>query len=114
MFKKLLLGPAIKADAFYILGDLFDDFWIGCDDIRSTNQEIIKILQKKSQAVWKSWLISSSKYETEKIIKNGLHGVFFLGSTSQSQLISITEKKELISKAAQNKFKNQFYFGVTL
>tara|TARA_B100000579_G_scaffold434471_1_gene455442 strand:+ start:841 stop:1725 length:885 start_codon:yes stop_codon:yes gene_type:complete len=47
----------------------------------------------------------------EKIIKNGLHGVFFLGSTSQSQLISITEKKELISKAAQNKFKNQFYFG---
>ena len=32
--------------------------------------EIIKILQQKSQAVWKSWLISSSKYETEKIIKN--------------------------------------------
>ena len=49
LFKKLLLGPAIKADAFYILGDLFDDFWIGCDDIRSTNQEIIKILQNYTE-----------------------------------------------------------------
>ena len=30
-------------------------------------------------------------------IKNGLHGVFFFGSTGQSQLISISEKKELIA-----------------
>ena len=29
LFKKLLMGPAKYADAFYILGDLFDDFWIG-------------------------------------------------------------------------------------
>ena len=29
----------------------------------------------------------------ERIIKNGCHGVFFFGSTGQSQLISITEKK---------------------
>ena len=26
-------------------------------------------------------------------IKNGLHGVFFFGSTGQSQLISLSEKK---------------------
>jgi len=49
LFKKLLTGPALKADAFYILGDLFDDFWIGCDDTRSTNQEIIKILKDYSE-----------------------------------------------------------------
>ena len=47
----------------------------------------------------------------ESIIKNGLHGVFFFGSTGQSQLISISEKKDLISKTATSKFKNQFYFG---
>ena len=47
----------------------------------------------------------------ESIIKNGLHGVFFFGSTGQSQLISISEKKDLISKTAISKFKNQFYFG---
>ena len=31
----------------------------------------------------------------ENIISNGLHGVFFFGSTGQSQLISLDEKKEL-------------------
>ena len=29
----------------------------------------------------------------ENIIKKGLHGVFFFGSTGQSQLISMAEKK---------------------
>jgi 4-hydroxy-tetrahydrodipicolinate synthase len=47
----------------------------------------------------------------ESAIKNGLHGVFFFGSTGQSQLISITEKKDLISRTATSKFKNQFYIG---
>ena len=44
-------------------------------------------------------------------IKKGLHGVFFFGSTGQSQLISISEKKELISKLALNKYKKQFFLG---
>ena len=47
----------------------------------------------------------------ESAIKNGLHGVFFFGSTGQSQLISISEKKDLISRTAKSKFKNQFYIG---
>ena len=41
----------------------------------------------------------------EDIIKKGLHGVFFFGSTGQSQLISMTEKKELVSKLPLSKFK---------
>ena len=48
LFKKLLAGPAKNVDAFYILGDLFDDFWIGCDDNRPPNPEIIEILYKYS------------------------------------------------------------------
>ena len=48
LFKKLLMGPAKYADAFYILGDLFDDFWIGCDDARPPNPEIIAILREYS------------------------------------------------------------------
>ena len=48
LFKKLLKGPAKNADSFYILGDLFDDFWIGCDDTRPPNPEIMKILHKYS------------------------------------------------------------------
>ena len=47
----------------------------------------------------------------ESAIKNGLHGVFFFGSTGQSQLISISEKKDLISRTATSKFRDQFYIG---
>ena len=47
----------------------------------------------------------------ESAIKNGLHGIFFFGSTGQSQLISISEKKDLISKTATSKFRDQFYIG---
>ena len=47
----------------------------------------------------------------ESIIKNGLHGVFFFGSTGQSQLISISEKKELIARTATSKFRDKFYMG---
>ena len=46
----------------------------------------------------------------ESLIFNGLHGVFFFGSTGQSQLISISEKKELISKISNHKFKKRFFF----
>ena len=44
-------------------------------------------------------------------IQNGLHGVFFFGSTGQSQLISISEKKELISKLSTHKLRKQFFLG---
>ena len=47
----------------------------------------------------------------EKIILNGCHGVFFFGSTGQSQLISISEKKELISSIASHRLKKQFFLG---
>ena len=47
----------------------------------------------------------------ESAIKNGLHGVFFFGSTGQSQLISVSEKKDLISKTATSKFRDNFFIG---
>ena len=59
----------------------------------------------------KSLDVKSTIGHAESAIKNGLHGVFFFGSTGQSQLISISEKKDLISKTATSKFKDQFYFG---
>ena len=55
--------------------------------------------------------INATIKHAENIIKKGLHGVFFFGSTGQSQLISVSEKKELISKLALNKFKKNFYLG---
>ena len=59
----------------------------------------------------KSLDISSTISHAESTIKAGLHGVFFFGSTGQSQLIPISEKKELISRIATSKFRNQFFLG---
>ena len=47
----------------------------------------------------------------ESTIQQGLHGVFFFGSTGQSQLISTQDKKELISTIASHKLKKHFYLG---
>ena len=47
----------------------------------------------------------------ENLIKNGLHGCFFFGSTGMSQLISKNEKMELISKISTHKQKKHFYLG---
>ncbi len=59
----------------------------------------------------KSLDIKSTINHAENGIKSGLNGVFFFGSTGQSQLVSISEKKDLISRTATSKFKDQFYFG---
>ena len=55
--------------------------------------------------------VEATVSHAENLIKQGLHGVFFFGSTGQSQLISNTEKKELISNISHNKFKKNFFLG---
>lgn len=46
LFKQFLQVPAKQASALYILGDLFDDFWVGCDDQHRPNPEIISSLHE--------------------------------------------------------------------
>ena len=48
---------------------------------------------------------------SEKLIKEGLHGAIFFGSTGCGQLISSKEKKKLIDKLNKNKLKNHFIIG---
>ena len=55
--------------------------------------------------------IEATISHASEAIKNGLHGVFFFGSTGQSQLISTTEKKELITKIASHKLRKNFFIG---
>ena len=45
----------------------------------------------------------------ENLIKNGCHGVVFFGSTGQAQLISISEKINLINELINSKFKKKIY-----
>ena len=55
--------------------------------------------------------IDSTIIHAEKLIKSGLSGVFFFGSTGMSQLISVKEKKNLITKIEKHKNKKKFFLG---
>ncbi len=55
--------------------------------------------------------VNSTINHASQAIQSGLHGVFFFGSTGQSQLISTNEKKELIAKISSHKLKKQFFLG---
>ena len=45
-FKQLFSGPARQARAVYILGDLFEEFWVGNDDTTPPNEEVINELME--------------------------------------------------------------------
>ena len=55
--------------------------------------------------------IDSTIKHSEKLIKEGLHGTIFFGSTGCAQLISSKEKKKLIDMLNKNKFKDHFMIG---
>lgn len=44
LFKQLLREAAREAKALYILGDLFEEFWVGIDDITPPNPDIVREL----------------------------------------------------------------------
>ena len=50
----------------------------------------------------------------ENIIENGCHGVVFFGSTGQSQLISLSEKIQLVNHLIKSKYKEKFIIGTGL
>ena len=47
----------------------------------------------------------------ENLILQGCHGVAIFGSTGQAQLISVSEKINLLNKLSQSKYKNNFLIG---
>jgi len=55
--------------------------------------------------------IDSTIKHAEKLIGEGLHGAIFFGSTGCAQLISSNEKKQLIDRLNNSKFKDHFMIG---
>ena len=55
--------------------------------------------------------INETILHAESTIKNGLHGIFFFGSTGQSQLISVSEKVQLINSLIKSKYKKKYIIG---
>ena len=58
--------------------------------------------------------IQNTIKHAEKVIDLGCHGVVFFGSTGQSQLISLSEKIQLINELPNSKYKNKFIIGTGL
>tara|TARA_Y100000590_G_scaffold458354_1_gene612895 strand:- start:2539 stop:3420 length:882 start_codon:yes stop_codon:yes gene_type:complete len=55
--------------------------------------------------------VNSTIEHSEKLIQGGCHGVVLFGSTGMAQLISTNEKKKLIEKLTDNKFKDNVIIG---
>ena len=55
--------------------------------------------------------IDSTIKHSEKLLQGGCDGVILFGSTGQSQLISSKEKKRLIEKLSNSKYKDRFLIG---
>jgi len=51
---------------------------------------------------------------SESLIEQGCHGVAVFGSTGQAQLISISEKIDLLNKLSVSKYKKNFLIGTGL
>ncbi len=58
--------------------------------------------------------INETIKHAENVIDLGCHGVVFFGSTGQSQLISLSEKIQLINALPNSKYKNKFIIGTGL
>ena len=58
--------------------------------------------------------VQKTVLHAERIIKQGCHGVAFFGSTGQAQLISVSEKINLLNSISTNKNKDKFIIGTGL
>ena len=58
--------------------------------------------------------IKNTIKHAENVIEMGCHGVVFFGSTGQSQLVSLSEKIQLINNLPKSKYKDKFIIGTGL
>ena len=58
--------------------------------------------------------VNNTIKHAENIIDMGCHGAIFFGSTGQSQLVSLSEKIQLINKLPNSKYKDKFIIGTGL
>ena len=57
---------------------------------------------------------NSTILHAENLINQGCHGVAIFGSTGQAQLISVSEKIDLLNKLSENKYKEKYLIGTGL
>jgi len=55
--------------------------------------------------------VKKTIHHAESLIDNGCHGVVLFGSTGQAQLISVSEKVQLINSLIKSKYKKKYIIG---
>ena len=55
--------------------------------------------------------IDRTVLHAENLIDQGCHGVAIFGSTGQGQLISVSEKINLLTRLSTSKYKNNYLIG---
>ena len=55
--------------------------------------------------------VEKTIYHAENLIDQGCHGVAIFGSTGQGQLISVSEKINLLTRLSASKYKNNYLIG---
>ena len=58
--------------------------------------------------------VEKTIYHAENLIDQGCHGVAIFGSTGQAQLISVSEKIEMLNTLSSSKYKDKYIIGTGL
>lgn len=61
LLQQLLRGPGMQANAVYILGDLFENFWLGNDDTQSPNPFILSELRNYTESGKRLFIIRGNR-----------------------------------------------------
>lgn len=97
-FKKLLNGPAKNFDELYLLGDLFEEFWVGNDDTTPPNPEILLALASLAITQVKVFIVRGNRELLLDESFKELTGVTVLPDIS---VIKINDQKALIMHGDQ-------------
>ena len=78
---------------------------------------IIKGIYAASMSIFKENLnldVDETILHVENLINQGCHGVAIFGSTGQAQLISVSEKINLLNKLSSSKYREKYLIGTGL
>ncbi|MBF8270199.1 MAG: UDP-2,3-diacylglucosamine hydrolase [Gammaproteobacteria bacterium] len=94
LFKQLLRGPARRASAVYILGDLFENFWLGNDDSTSPHPEILSELKNFTGGGPPLYLLRGNR---ELLLDRGIEPLTGVVMLPDPALIELAGKPVLIT-----------------
>ena len=93
LFKKLLSSRALQADALYILGDLFEDFWAGNDDQTPPNPEVISTLKTFTDQGGKLLMLRGNR---ELVLNDGIETITGCTLLNDGTVIDLYGEKVLL------------------